>query len=64
MPDVNHDRPWTALPPSLTPLLTPYLPAVAQELIDAARHEVPVYAAPLEGPLREEIRSGVEAALT
>ncbi|MEX5303200.1 helix-turn-helix domain-containing protein [Kocuria sabuli] len=63
MPELNHDLPWTALPPSLTPLVTPHLAAVAQELMDAASHDVPVYAAPLEGPLREEIRLGVEAAL-
>ncbi|GGG71501.1 hypothetical protein GCM10011374_40220 [Kocuria dechangensis] len=64
MPEPDRNLPWTALPPSLPPVVMRHLPAVTEELLEAAHHDVPVYAVPLEGPLRDEIRSGVEVALT
>ncbi len=61
---VDRDLPWTALPPSLTPLLTGHVPAIAEEMLAAVHRDVPVYAASLDGPLRQEIQAGVDAALT
>jgi hypothetical protein len=60
----DRELPWTSLPPSLTPLLVPHLPAVTDELLDGVRHDVPVYARPLEGIFGDSIRHGVEVALT
>ncbi|MEX5303767.1 PucR family transcriptional regulator [Kocuria sabuli] len=60
----DRELPWTSLPPDLTPLLVPHLPAVTEELLDAVRHDVPVYARPLEGLFGDSIRQGVEVALT
>ena len=60
----DRELPWTALPPALTPLLVPHLPAVTEELLDAVRHDVPVYARPMEGLFGDAIRGGVEVALT
>jgi hypothetical protein len=60
----DRELPWTSLPPDLTPLLVPHLPAVTVELLDAVRHDVPVYARPLEGLFGDSIRQGVEVALT
>ncbi|MFI7483546.1 PucR family transcriptional regulator [Kocuria sp. M1R5S2] len=59
----DRELPWTALPPELTPLLVPHLPAVTEELLDSVRHDVPVYARPLEGLFGDSIRRGVEVAL-
>lgn len=63
VPDVAHDLPWTALPPALTPLLTEHVPVFTQELLAAVHRDVPVYSSSLDGPLRQEIQHGVEAAL-
>lgn len=63
MPQLDREQPWTSLPPSLTPLLLPHLPEVTQELLDAVREDVPVYARPLEGSFGEGIRHGVDVAL-
>ncbi|MUN64362.1 PucR family transcriptional regulator [Kocuria sediminis] len=60
----DRELPWTSLPPALTPLLVPHLPAVTEELLAAVRHDVPVYARPLEGLFGDSIRQGVEVALT
>jgi hypothetical protein len=60
----DRELPWTSLPPALTPLLVPHLPAVTEELLDAVRLDVPVYARPLEGLFGDSIRRGVEVALT
>ena len=62
--EVDRDLPWTALPLSLTPLFRAHAPVIAEELLAGVRQDVPVYAGPLDGPLQEEIRQGVEAALT
>lgn len=59
-----REQPWTGLPSSLSPVLMPHLSAVAQQLMDAARHDVPVYAGPLEGAPQDEVRYGVQLALT
>ncbi len=64
MPDSIAERPWTALPPDAAAALRPELPAVADEIIDAIRAEVPDYARPLEGPFGEGLRRGVEQALS
>jgi hypothetical protein len=61
---VDREQPWTSLPPSLTPLLMPHLAEVTQELLDAVREDVPVYARPLEGLFGDGIRQGVDVALT
>ncbi|MHC5559504.1 helix-turn-helix domain-containing protein [Kocuria sp. U4B] len=64
MQQVDREQPWTSLPPSLTPLLMPHLAEVTQELLDAVREDVPVYARPLEGLFGDGIRQGVDVALT
>ncbi|MCM3686887.1 helix-turn-helix domain-containing protein [Kocuria rosea] len=61
---MDREQPWTSLPPSLTPLLMPHLAEVTQELLDAVREDVPVYARPLEGLFGDGIRQGVDVALT
>ena len=63
MEQLDRELPWTALPPELTPLLVPHLPAVSDELLHSVRHDVPVYARPLEGLFGDSIRQGVEVAL-
>ena len=62
--DVDRDLPWTGLPPALAPLLSVHLPVITEQLLAGVHHDVPVYAAPLGGALRQEIRHGVQAALT
>ena len=62
--DRDRDLPWTALPPSLTPLLVGHVPVFTEELLAAVHRDVPVYATSLDGPLRPEIQHGVESALT
>jgi hypothetical protein len=57
-------RPWAAIPAEAAAALRPELPAVADEIIDAIRGEVPGYARPLEGPFGEGLRGGVEQALS
>jgi PucR-like helix-turn-helix protein len=56
-------RPWHQLPPEAAAALRPELPAVAREIIDAIRVEVPTYARPLEGPFGRGLVVGVEEAL-
>ncbi|MEF3120739.1 helix-turn-helix domain-containing protein [Kocuria flava] len=60
----DRELPWTSLPPALTPLLVPHLPAVSEELLAGVRLDVPVYARPMEGVFGDSIRRGVEVALT
>ena len=62
--EADHDLPWTGLPSTLAPLLSAHLPVITEQLLAGVHHDVPVYAAPLGGALRQEIRHGVQAALT
>jgi hypothetical protein len=55
-------QPWHELPPEIASVLRPVLAEVADEMIEAVR-TVPAYARPLEGPLGEGIRAGVQEAL-
>jgi PucR-like helix-turn-helix protein len=61
-------RPWEELPPEALEealaALAPHLPAVADEIIAGIASEVPAYARPLEGTFGENIRRGVEQALS
>ena len=57
-------RPWEALPPAVAVALRPFVPATAEEIIDAIRAAVPAYARPLEGAFGQAIRTGVERALS
>lgn len=56
-------RPWEALPEEALAALAPQLPALADELIEAIRAEVPSFSRPLEGEFGEIVRRGVEQAL-
>jgi hypothetical protein len=56
-------RPWHELPAAAAAALRPELPALAREIIEAIRVEVPAYARPLEGPFGRGLRAGVEEAL-
>jgi len=56
------DQPWHELPPEIASVLRPHLRSITDEMIGAVA-TVPAYARPLEGPLGEGIRDGVQAAL-
>jgi hypothetical protein len=56
------DQPWHELPPEIVAVLRPQLADIADEMIEAVA-TVPAYARPLEGPLGDGIRDGVQAAL-
>ncbi len=56
-------RPWQDLPPDSFDSLVPLLPAVADEIIETIRREVPDYSRPLTGTFGRTVRLGVEQAL-
>jgi len=56
------DQPWHELPPEIASVLRPHLGSITDEMIEAVA-TVPAYARPLEGPLGDGIRDGVQAAL-
>ncbi|MGH2929472.1 MAG: PucR family transcriptional regulator, partial [Solirubrobacteraceae bacterium] len=56
------DLPWHELPAGVADVLRPALDDVASEMIEAVA-AVPAYARPMEGPLGEGIRAGVQEAL-
>ena len=56
-------EPWREIPDRLGELLTPHLPALADEVIAAIRESVPAYRRPLRGRFGAGIRLGVEEAL-
>ncbi|MDQ2895904.1 MAG: PucR family transcriptional regulator, partial [Actinomycetota bacterium] len=56
------DQPWHELPPEIASVLQPHLGSITDEMIGAVAM-VPAYARPLEGPLGDGIRDGVQAAL-
>ena len=58
------ERPWEELPALIAPAMRPGLKALADEMILAIRATVPAYARPLEGPVAEGVRAGVEGALS
>src|SRR4051794_10833857 len=53
----------SALSPAAIAALRPELPALADEIVEALRNEVPEYARPLRGDFGRGIRAGVEEAL-
>jgi len=55
--------PWEGLPDEALEALAPELPALAAELIDTIRAEVPSFGRPLEGEFGQIVRGGVEQAL-
>lgn len=57
-------RPWEGLPQDALDVLAPQLPALAQDIIETIRVEVPEYALPLTGTFGEGIRTGVQEALS
>src|SRR5688500_18428117 len=57
-------RPWESLPQDALDVLAPHLPALAEEIIETIRVEVPDYALPLTGTFGEGIRTGVQEALS
>jgi hypothetical protein len=56
-------RPWQDLPPDTFDSLAPLLPAIADEIIETIRREVPDYSRPLTGTFGRTVRLGVEQAL-
>lgn len=56
--------PWSVLPPETGNLLRPYLPRVVDDVLGTIAAEVPSYARPIEGRFGENLRLGVEVALT
>lgn len=56
------EQPWHELPPGIVDVLRPVLGEVGDEMIEAVA-TIPAYARPLEGPLGDGIRAGVQAAL-
>jgi hypothetical protein len=58
-----ESQPWHALPPETASVISPEIPALRDEIIDAIGHEVPEYARPLEGAFGRGIERGVEEAL-
>jgi PucR C-terminal helix-turn-helix domain len=56
-------RPWEELPTLIAPAMRPGLKALAEEMIVTIRATVPAYSRPLEGPVAEGVRAGVEGAL-
>ncbi|MET9818436.1 MULTISPECIES: helix-turn-helix domain-containing protein [unclassified Streptomyces] len=59
------DRPGTPpVPPELAELLRVQLAAVADEVEEEVRRQVPEYARPADGTYRQNLRSGVVQALT
>jgi hypothetical protein len=65
---VVRKRPWEELPPEALDealaTLAPHLPGVADEIIEAIASEVPAYARPMEGAFGENVRRGVDQALS
>src|SRR5207244_4173321 len=59
----QSQRPWELLPADALAAWSPELPALADEIIDAIRAEVPAYARPLEGAFGAAVRRGVGEAL-
>ena len=56
------EQPWHELPPEIVAVLRSALDEVGDEMIEAVA-TIPAYARPLEGPLGDGIREGVQAAL-
>ncbi|MBP2328270.1 hypothetical protein JOF56_008655 [Kibdelosporangium banguiense] len=65
MPDSAQDNryPPRTVPAAVASWLLPEIPRVAQEMIDAIRHEVPAYNRPLNGAFGVALRLGVEQGL-
>ncbi|MEU6378907.1 helix-turn-helix domain-containing protein [Streptomyces sp. NPDC046909] len=63
-PDVPDGRRATPVPPELAKLLRDQLEAVADEVEEEVRRQVPEYAGPADGPYRMHLRAGVVQALT
>ena len=60
--DLN-ERPWNGLPPEVANVLSPELPGLAEEIIEAISRAVPDYARPIEGPFGAALGVGVAEAL-
>ncbi len=56
------EQPWHELPPGIVDVLRPALDEAGDEMIEAVA-TIPAYSRPLEGPLGDGIRDGVQAAL-
>jgi hypothetical protein len=56
------EQPWHELPPGIVDVLRPALDEAGDEMIQAVA-TIPAYSRPLEGPLGDGIRDGVQAAL-
>jgi hypothetical protein len=57
-------RPWEGLPPEAVKTLGPRVPALAGEIIQAVRGEIPEYSGPLEGAFGQTVQTSVEQALS
>src|SRR5215212_2189503 len=57
-------RPWEGLPEEAVRTLGPRVPALAGDIIEAVRREIPEYSGPLEGALGRTVQLSVEQALS
>jgi len=57
------DNPWTALPVMVADALRPNLDAIASEMVDVIRREVPRYRRPLDSELGRDLVAAVRRAL-
>jgi hypothetical protein len=62
-PGRASSRPWAEVPAEVGDVLRPRLDAMATQIVEGVRTEVPEYARPLEGPFGHALQEGVTVAL-
>ncbi len=61
--EVFTRRPWRALPPGLAVVLRPRIDAIAADMIDVIRDEVPAYRRPLDSAFGRDLAGSVRRAI-
>lgn len=61
--EVFTRRPWHELPPALAVVLRPRMDAIATDMIDVIRDEVPAYRRPLDSALGRDLAGSVRRAI-
>ncbi|CAL9352210.1 hypothetical protein SUDANB105_00493 [Streptomyces sp. enrichment culture] len=56
-------RPWRELPPALAVVLRPRIDAIAADMIDVIREEVPAYRRPLDSAMGRDLAGSVRRAI-
>jgi hypothetical protein len=62
-PGRSSSRAWAEVPAEVGDVLRPRLHAMATQIVEGVRSEVPEYARPLEGPFGRALQEGVTVAL-